>query len=350
MEKVVTKVKTWTYRLYKIGYWLIPVAVLAIVFSRIDIIEFKQNIVHTNFWLFALGISLFPIIIMIGAFRWRVIVHSYLGHRLSRWFVLQHYWIGLALGIFVPASLGWDAYRVAVVGKRFGKYVLNIAGIIVEKMMAFVTMAIMILVLYPFVNKFLIRSVDAVNHLIEIAFVLTIVFVILLSVIFFAFRNRATLAALKRAEDFIGQSMEKLGRKVWVKTKAEKLRLPLREIFNPIRRINYFLPILLYSFGIQVVSAVKNQIFFCALGYDLPISINFFLVPIFFFIFILPISFGSLGIREGVYIFFYGLFGVPPEIALSVSFFNLSGILLNIAIGGIIIFVNNISKSSRGAP
>ena len=39
---------------------------------------------------------------------------------------MKHYWIGLALGLFAPASLGWDAYRVGVSGRRFGRYSLSV--------------------------------------------------------------------------------------------------------------------------------------------------------------------------------------------------------------------------------
>ena len=57
-------------------------------------------------------------------------------------------------------------------------------------------------------------------------------------------------------------------------------------------------------------------------------------------VFLLPISFGSLGIREGAYVLFYGAFAVPMETALLVSFFNLLGMLLNNLVGGIILALN----------
>ena len=60
------------------------------------------------------------------------------------------------------------------------------------------------------------------------------------------------------------------------------------------------------------------------------------MLPVLYFIFLLPISFGSLGIREGAYILLYGLFGVPAETALVVSFFNLLGVLLNNLIGALL--------------
>ncbi|KPL14964.1 MAG: hypothetical protein AMS26_08945 [Bacteroides sp. SM23_62] len=63
-----------------------------------------------------------------------------------------------------------------------------------------------------------------------------------------------------------------------------------------------------------------------------------------FFIFLLPISFGTFGIREGAFIFFYGIFGMGQEAALLLSFLTLSGRLLNVIIGAIILQVTSVKK------
>jgi uncharacterized membrane protein YbhN (UPF0104 family) len=115
-----------------------------------------------------------------------------------------------------------------------------------------------------------------------------------------------------------------------------------------LRRPELVLPVTIYSFLIQLTSAVGNQIFFIAVNYDLPFLVNLFVVPVLYFVFLLPISFGSLGIREGAYILLYGAFGVPMETALLVSFFNLLGLLLNNLIGAIIFALNpNLSPHTQ---
>jgi uncharacterized membrane protein YbhN (UPF0104 family) len=62
------------------------------------------------------------------------------------------------------------------------------------------------------------------------------------------------------------------------------------------------------------------------------------------FIFLLPISFGSIGIREGAYIFFYGIFGMDQEAALLLAFLTLSGAFLNVFIGAIVLQVSSVRK------
>jgi uncharacterized membrane protein YbhN (UPF0104 family) len=118
----------------------------------------------------------------------------------------------------------------------------------------------------------------------------------------------------------------------------ESIKVPLREMLSPLSVSKYLLTVVGLSFGIQFVAAVGSQIFFLAAGYEIPFIVNLFVTPILSFIFLLPISFGSLGIREAAFIIIYGLFGVPAETALLVSFFALSGLLLNNVIGGLLIF------------
>ena len=117
--------------------------------------------------------------------------------------------------------------------------------------------------------------------------------------------------------------------------------ISLRTVLKPWGDPRQVLPGLALSIVFMLVAAARGQIFFRALGYDLPFAFNLFASPVLVFVFALPISFGSFGIREAAFILVYGLFGVPAEIALSVSFFNLFGILLNSLIGGVVMLISN---------
>jgi hypothetical protein len=102
--------------------------------------------------------------------------------------------------------------------------------------------------------------------------------------------------------------------------------------------------VLISALAIQLLSSFAIFIFIKALNYDLPYYIPMFITPVMFFIFLLPISFGSLGIREGAFIFFYSIFGMDQEAALLLSFLALSGRLLNVIIGAIILQVSSVKK------
>ena len=93
--------------------------------------------------------------------------------------------------------------------------------------------------------------------------------------------------------------------------------------------------------------ATRSQIFFRALGYDLPFTVNLFVVTFAFFIRLLPLSLAGLGIGKGVSVLLYGLFGVPAELALLVSFLDLFGLLLSNAIGGGSMLLFNVKGDSQ---
>ncbi len=328
----------WLTKLRKVFYWIIPIVILAIIFCRIDLAEFKHNLVRSNPWLVVLGIAYYPIVILIGALRWRTTVGYYLSRKLPLGFMLRHYWIGLALGLFAPASVGWDIYRVVASGRKFGRYGLNIAAVLFEKLMALLTMVVLVVLLYPFVRKLIVTNSDLIHQLLLSAYVVLAVSAVLLPGLALLKHHRAILIMNQKIERLLVGMMSRVKAIVGHGGKDVELKLSLSELVRPLISPRPFLSIFSLSLAIQVVSAVGNQIFFRAIGYEISLTINLFVLPIFYFAFILPISLGSLGIREGAYIVLYGIFGVPAEVALLVSFFNLSGILLNNVIGAVLIW------------
>jgi len=336
-ERVLIKNKVLYYT-KKILYWLIPVIILTIVFNRIDIEQFKHNIIQTNVSIFILGISIYPVIILIGGMRWYVTVQSYMENRLSKLFFLKNYWIGMALGIFIPASLGWDVYRIVTSSKQYGKYIVNTFAIFLEKGLALITMAVLVATLYPFVDKYIEVSSPLLFSILKFSYVSLIIFVLLIVITLIIFHNTAAVVLIRRIELVFNRFLKAAMKKIKINLPSKETKFPVQSLIAPLFHSNSYIKIILLSFSIQFVNAFKNQIFLISLGYDLPFIVNLFLVPIFFFIFLIPISFGSLGIREGTFIVFYGLFGVPPEIALIASFYNLCGIFLNMAIGGLLMF------------
>ena len=148
MKKLAKKYCRWFGYLRKAIYVLLPVVILVIIFNRIDLAEFRDNFAKTNPWLVLIGIAFRPFVIIIGASRWRMVVQRYLGQTVPAGFMLRHYWIGLALGMFAPSSIGWDIYRVVVVGRRFGGFAKNLAAILAEKVIALFNIILMISLIF----------------------------------------------------------------------------------------------------------------------------------------------------------------------------------------------------------
>jgi uncharacterized protein (TIRG00374 family) len=330
----------------RVLYWAVPVVVLYLVFQRIDLEALRASVIGTNPWLLAVGIGLVPSATLIGALRWRFLLGQYHGRPVPLQFVLKHYWIGLALGVFAPGSISWDVYRVVASGRCFGHYGANVAVILVEKFMALVTCLSLVLALYPLLP---IERSPEMEGVLRAAVPLFFVCLILVAIMAFALRNRVLTEWVGRIEVRLGRVIDRLAARFHAASQGDGAReVPLRLLMEPLVTPGKVVPVLGLSVGVQLANAATSQIFFRALGYDLPFLANLFVAPVLMFVFLLPISFGSLGIREASYIIIYGMFGVPPETALLVSFFNLSGMLLNNLIGGVVMLLSNVRVPRSG--
>lgn len=313
-------------------FWLLPVLILAAIFRRVDLRALGENFARTRPGPALLGLLYYPLVILVGALRWRLLLTQFNRGRVEWGFALKQYWIGLAVGLFGPASVGWDAYRVIAAGRRFGRFAPGAAAIAAEKLLALTACAGLVIGLYPFLP---IEASDTARAILRTAYALFAG-----AVLAFLF----LVAARHRLEDWIRGLTDRLLRRARGSEPAGDALLA------PLTSWRLLRGTLALSFFNLFVAALGNQLFFRAAGCPLPFVANLFVLPVLMFVFLLPISFGSLGIREGAYILLYGLFGVPAETALLVSFFNLAGLLFNTLIGGILAAMHGTERTPGAQP
>ncbi|MBP7828765.1 MAG: CapA family protein [Kiritimatiellae bacterium] len=316
--------------LRRLLFWLLPILILAFIFRRIDWPMFRVNFSRAAPGLVLLGLLYYPLVILVGALRWRLLLNQFDRARVGFGFALKHYWIGLALGLFGPASIGWDAYRLVAAGRRLGRYAPGAAAIATEKLLALVTCAGLVVGLYPLVP---IETGPAARAVLTTACALLGAAGLLFLVL---------VLARRRLDRLVGALAARLLRRA---PGAEPASL-----IEPVTSWRLLRGTLALSLANLLIAALGNQIFFRAVGWPIPFLANLFVLPVLMFVFLLPISFGSLGIREGAYILLYGLFGVPPETALLVSFFNLAGLLFNTLIGGIVVAMHGTLRKTEARP
>lgn len=317
-------------------YWAIPVIILYVIFRRIDFNLFWTIVKRSNPWFCTLGTVLCLSAVLIGGWRWQILLRGYEIGKPKLYWVLRHYYIGLTLGQFTPASLGWEGYRVVVSGKNFGKYSLNFTIILVEKIIATVTGALLIIMVYPMLSA----TID-----IEFENVLNVMYILVaLCLMFFVgarklFGTHFVDRLLNRFEKNIAYARERLRTKLNMNNNGNISNLSLHEMMEPFMSPKKMVPLVLLTIAIRLATALGHHIFFYSLDIKMPFLTNLFVVLLLFFIFILPISFGGLGVREGAFIMLYKPFGVSTEIALIVSFFTLFAMIINYLIGALFIVV-----------
>jgi uncharacterized membrane protein YbhN (UPF0104 family) len=245
------------------------------------------------------------------------------------------YWKSLAVSIAAPGSLGSDAYRVLLLGRSSG-YLRNAFVIVIEKVVALFSCALLIACAYPLIPYdhapgTLSRAVETA-YFFFLAAVLIAVFVVAVRkqhwakrlglgisahVDILAARIAARIPGAQRGQELTGRGSVSI----------------MMSLFSPA----IVVPAIAFSLAVLLIAALQAQFFFDALGYHVPFTVNVVITPVLFLVFSVPISFGGIGIREATYVLLYGAFGVPAEAALLVSFCAWFSILSSQAIGAVLL-------------
>lgn len=317
-------------------FWGLPVAIFYVVFQRVDFEALKANVLLVDLPWMLLGLSVHPLIMLLGAARWNYLLCNHISADITLAQTSKFYWMGFPMTLLFPSGLGWDAHRALVSGRRYGRFALNAGVIVVEKIIALIATMLLIVTVYPF--AFSHASSTAYQQVFSHAFLFLLVMLLVLGTTSFFLRYRLTAELLGRVDKYFAGKLKAILAAIRAKERFDYTNLSTRDLLSPLASPRQFGPVLIYSLAIQTGSAVASQLYFVAVGYDVPFVVNLFVTPFIFLALVMPISFGGLGIREGAFIILYRQFGVPMEIALLVSFFTLMGVLLNHMIGALILW------------
>jgi len=335
--------KAWEYLrlIQKTFYYVLPPAILIYIFTRIDISSFFNALKNIDLKFFLMGLALYPLIICVGAYRWHYLKRRMINPGIPLSFSLNNYWIGLSVGYLAPGSIGWDIYRIIAATRKYGSLIRNTFVAVTEKLSGLTICSLIIIIVFPFLD---IRSNDVLNKIMVFAYIIFFSLVVLVAIgsLFskrFGFVSRIVNRLQKSLLDKLKRSRFEFSQSLSQETGEDQ------EIKYNFRKILPGIPVLLLlSLTIQLVASFSIFLMIKSLGYDIPYYVPLFISPVMTFLFLLPISFGSLGIREGSYIFFYGIFGMGQEAALLLAFLTLFGAFFNVLIGAIVMQVSSVKK------
>jgi uncharacterized protein (TIRG00374 family) len=322
-------------------YWVIPPVVLVYIFLKIDINTFVDAARNIELRYYLVGLAINPLVMMIGVFRWFYLKRRLVDAGIPFSFSTNNYWIGLSIGFLAPGSLGWDIYRIIAATKKYGKLIRNTFVAVFEKLSGLAAASMIIMVSFPFLDISSNEVIDRIMVAAYIVFFGLVVFILVAGLFSERFHFITQLARRVQASLLEKLRNTRFSFSQYLQEEAGENQ----DVNYNLKRVIPGLPVIMTSaLSIQLLSSFAIFIFIRALNYDLPYYVPMFVSPVMFFIFLLPISFGSLGIREGAFIFFYGIFGMDQEAALLLSFLALSGRLLSVLIGGIVLQVSSVKK------
>lgn len=301
----------------KIGVSII-VLVLVILFFDIDIIAAFNSIRKPEFIILALIV---PIVInpLISNNRWRYFLKVQ-GVEEKTINLVKFSFVALFMGLVLPATTGSDALRIVFLERKHKNFKgKGGASVIIERLIGFLILAFL-----GFIGSVIVYFQTGFEKFIYV----TALIALGILLIFFILKNAWLFNKLTL-------QLSKISK--WEKS-VDYLR-SLYEALNmfPIKdSLKYTIPlILLFQFS----TIFCGYLVFCAFGIDLPFYYHMAFFPLIQIISIIPFSISGLGIREGVFVYFYGLLGVNESVAFFVSIMYYALLILVPAIIGMIIYL-----------
>jgi uncharacterized protein (TIRG00374 family) len=303
-----------------------------LVLSNFDsLLEVQGQFVKPEYYL----IALLVIIVVVPALvldRWNYFLKlSGIRENFLQLYRIHH--VAQFYGLFLPSTSGSIPVQIYMIEKRHpDKKGITGTTVIAEKMFS-----LFCLVLLALAGSFLTGNIENINYLrLFLALILT-------GIIFFLI-----LAGKGRKIDWFSRLSEKSGINLlkgildYVNSLIESFReFPFRKAL-----LNSFVQLLFF----QAATVLMVWLIFLSFGENISLQYHFAFVPIGYISALLPVSIGGLGVREGVFVYLYGLIGTDPALSLSVSLANYLALTVTPGlIGGIlsIFTVKDIKKISK---
>lgn len=231
--------------------------------------------------------------------RWKIFLSAQ-GINESFFSLVKINFVSIFLGILLPSTTGFDAIRIYIIEKRNNQKPGNGgASVIMERMLGFYILSIIGIVgsLYAIkhgMSKTILYSILGIN-----------IFIIL---VFWIIKNHIFYIKLNILLSKINKY--KLYRNYFASLYGSLNSFPLSKIlYSTVPLIILF----------QLSNILCGVIILKAFDIDVPFLFNLAFLPLISIISIIPISISGLGLREGGFVYFYGLLGIEANVCFLIS-------------------------------
>lgn len=285
---------------------------------KIDIANTFTLIERPHYLILCIIIPLF-IIPLIGNNRWKVFLKIQ-GINEGFLSLVKINFVSIFLGILLPSSTGFDAVRIYMIEKR-NKQKIGAGGasVVIERLMGFYLLSLL----------GVIGALVAQQHGVSsnVLFAAILINLSILS-LFFVLSNKYLYIKLTN---------------YLLKFKRRKIIVEyITSAYSAINRFPFKKVILL---TVPLILLFQLSTIFCAFlifkafGIDTPLYYHLAFMPLIQIIAIIPVSISGFGLREGGFVYFYGLLGVNSNISFLVSLTYYIILMLIPAFIGMLIYV-----------
>ncbi len=297
-RKAVT-MKSWIGTGLKV---VVTLGIFVFLLARVDLDAMARHLAGANLLLLVLAFALYMTAITLGAVKWQVLVRAQ-GLDISLGDLLAYSLVGLFFGNLLPGSVGGDLVRAYGLVRASGRAEAAAISVLVDRLMGVIAYAGAAIVMAIAATATLARGAELEQ--IAIAAVAVMLLFIVGSALLFSRRVSRRVKGVFRGGPLA------------------RLEPMAQRIYDALQVYRHSYRALAINLGISASSVVVTTLVWYLVGLALEVNVSpfyFFLFnPLIAFVVMIPISLNGLGPKEAMAVFFFGMVGVPSELALAMS-------------------------------
>ena len=317
---------------------LLALSILAVVISQLDLPIVLTTLRHASVAPLVMALALFLTNRFLTAIKWDVLL-KHNGISAGRLYLTRLMFVSSFLGIMIPSGLGADVIRLVQVGRKKQNITAAASSVIADRMIALLTLsALSVLAVLPAWGMIEEKRVLLIVLLMG-AFFAAIILMVMGNASFRIYTaihqiavkllNAAGLCKTGRSQELCQSAMAKAGE--------------IHASFSAILTTpSLFASVLFMNVLVQLVRVGQIHFIFRALGSNVPIIFEIAFVPMIVLLTLLPLSpFMGIGVKEALFLLFFGHVDVTREVAVSTSLISHILVLVGLIPGAIMFFAGN---------
>ncbi len=309
-------------KIHRRGLWLLKLAfsltLLAVLYRRMNWAGFRDVFTSAHLPWF---IPIFLLLLTntaLSALKWKLLLAAD-GIRVPYLTLFSTYWIGTFFNLFLPSSIGGDAYRVYDLARRSARAAEGFASVLADRLTGFLAIAIWGL-LFSWIGFS--RLPDR-----GVIWIPLFVFLAIGGGVVLLMQRRQLRTLLRCLHIDRAPKLAAFVERFLASMDAYLRNPPLLAKAMAISLAFQFLAIVAIGLMARLLGWTISFIFFCVF------------VPLITLIEALPISIFGLGVRDAAYAFFFVPVGVVRERALALPLLYLAITVLYAAVGGVLFLI-----------
>ena len=286
----------------------VTLGLMVYIFTEIDINKIKFSFKEINISYIFITFFILLTQTILASYRW-FFVNSYLKIDLPFYKVIKYLWVGLFFNQALPSSIGGDAMKIYFLKQNKISLSKSTLTVLTDRLFGLLGLIILVVTsLIVLQNNDLVTDLNRSIFLVLIGLTLTFLMLQIFKKFLKSYlRNSVLYILIEIIDNFLGLLSD---RSVGLKIFSLSIAIHLLSIFAV-----YFIAL--------------------SIGENINIEVLLYVVPIFTFLMILPISLAGWGVRETIVIKLLPIFFIAPENAFLISIiYGLMTLLISLP-GGI---------------